>query len=116
MNTFFTDNIYILCQNNDELNRINNYIKKHKININYELIKSVKIDDSEVNTDRNKEYDNDYLNLCLKKYKDYKLNKNQISHIKSIKKILLDAINSKYKSITILEYDVYFHKNFFTIF
>lgn len=115
MNNFYSDNIYILYQNDNEVERIVNYIKYIHENIDfdfkYELIKASPIEDFDNSKyDRTKEYSNDYLNECLKKYIDYTLNSNQVSHIRSIRKILLDAIKNNYSSITLLEYDIYFHK------
>lgn len=106
MFTSIVDNTYILYSNDDEKNRINLYLQNY--NFNYELFKSDKTftENNKININNNI-YFNKYINF----YKNYKLNKNQISHINSIKNILLDAKNKNYKSIMILEYDIYFHKN-----
>jgi hypothetical protein len=106
MFTDIIDNIYILYSNDEEKNRIKLYLKNY--DIKYNLFKS---DNTFI--EQNKQYiKNDYyFNMYLKFYKNYKLNKNQISHINSIKNILLDSKKNDYKSILILEYDIYFHKN-----
>lgn len=105
MFTNIVDNIYILYSNDDEKNRICIYLQNY--NFNYKLFKSDETFIEKNKTNINNIYFNKYLNF----YKNYMLNKNQISHINSIKNILLDAKNKKYKSIMILEYDIYFHKN-----
>lgn len=105
MFTNVVNNVYILYSNDDEKNRIKIYLQNY--NINYELFKS-----DETFTEKNKTNVNDiYFNKYINFYKNYKLNKNQISHINSIKNILLNAKNNNYRSIMILEYDIYFHKN-----
>lgn len=102
------DNIYVLYSNDTEKERINNYFKKHNININYTLFKA---DITYKEHNKNKINNNFYFNKYLLFYKKYKLNKNQISHINSIKNILFNAKENNYKSILILEYDIYFHKD-----
>jgi hypothetical protein len=106
MFTKLVDNIYILYSNDSEKNRIILYLKNY--NIKYTLFKS-----DITFTEFNKQYikTDYYFNMYLKFYKNYKLNKNQISHINSIKNILNDSKKNNYKSILILEYDIYFHKN-----
>ena len=106
MFTDIVDNIYILYSNEDEKNRIILYLNNYNI-----IFKLVKSDSTFIQY--NKTYINNdyYFNTYNKYYNNYKLNKNQISHINSIKNILLDAKNNNYKNIMILEYDIYFHKN-----
>ena len=93
---------YVLYQNKNEkeifmkhniLTDIN-YFKSHIYN--YNKFKYTK-----------PEYDSKYDYI----YKN-KLNQNQCNHQYSIKKIIEDAINNNYDEIMILEYDVYFHKDF----
>lgn len=114
MNNIYTDNVYVLYQNDKEKERFTKYIEKSKIKINYELIKSIPCTDNDiiVNLERTINFSNNYFDLCLKNYKDYKLNNNQISHIKSICNILVDAINKNYDSICILEYDILINKEY----
>ena len=118
METLYTEKVFILYQNNNEKNRIENYLKKFNINIKYELIKSIKYDSNDnyiFNLSRTINFENEYFKKYLLYYQDYKLNKNQISHIKSIINIIEKAIKYNYESITIIEFDVYFHKNYETI-
>ena len=113
MNTFYTQHIYVLYQNENEYTRFKNYIEKYKIKLDYEMIKSVPVVlDENLNNKKNLNSTCKYLNNYMKRYINYKLNPKQISHIKSIKKIINNAIINNYDSITILEYDVLFHKNF----
>ena len=94
---------YILYQNDEELERF----KKHNIfkdNIYFKSkIFNIKNKDK-YNVPR---FDNKYNNFYNKK-----LNKNQLNHLYSIKTIIEDSIKNNYKEIMILEYDVYFHKEF----
>ena len=115
MNNIYTDNVYVLYQNEKEKERFINYIKESNIELNYQLIHSIPFeekDDVIPSFDRKLNFSNNYFELCLKNYKDYKLNSNQISHIKSICNILVDAINNNYDSICILEYDILINKDF----
>jgi hypothetical protein len=102
---FYSDKIYILYNLESEKKRIISYLKNY--NINYTLFKADKTYLKKEVFESKDGYHMMYINA----YKNYKLNKNQISHINSIKNILTDAINNNYNSITILEYDIYFHKN-----
>jgi len=115
MNNIYTDNVYVLYHNEEEKTRFINYIKSSDIKLNYQLIESIKCNEEDdiISTfDRKINFSNVYFENCLNNYKDYKLNKNQISHIKSICNILLDAIKNNYDSITILEYDILINKNY----
>ena len=110
MNTFYTNKVYILYQNDYEKDRIINYIKKFNIILDYKLFKSIDYDNT-INLKEEHISANLYFNKYIKLYNNYKINKNQISHSSSIIKILKDAVNSNYSSITILEYDIYFNNN-----
>ena len=115
MNNIYTDKVYVLYQNDKEKERFVNYISQNNIDLNYQLVLSIPYEEKDniiENFERKINFKNDYFNLCLKNYTSYKLNENQISHIKSICNILVDAINNNYKSITILEYDVLFNQNY----
>lgn len=115
MNNIYTDNVYILYQSDEEKKRFQNYVKEIDIDLNYQFILSIPYEEKDNiinNFERKINFSNNYFNLCLKNYSEYKLNINQISHIKSICNILVDAINKNYNSITILEYDVLFNKNY----
>jgi hypothetical protein len=103
-------NIIILYQNDSELDRIKKYLN----NINSNLLKNIiyfksyifkneKYNFNNINTS----YFNDYKNIYIKK-----LNQNQLNHLLSIKKILELSIKNRYDNIMILEYDIYFHKDF----
>lgn len=114
METLYTEKIFVLYQNDFEKDRIEKYIKKYNTTLEYELIKSIsfKKDDNYIfDLKRMVNFKNIYFNKYLSYYKNYKLNKNQISHIKSIINIIEKAIENNYKSIGIIEYDIYFHKN-----
>ena len=123
MDKFYTDNVYVLIQNNDEKQRFKNYISK--ININYNFFNSVKFNNNDLKDlylltkSKNINDINDINDINLQsyydKYKNYKLNRNQISHIKSIIGIIKDAIKNDYKSITILEYDIFVSKDLNTL-
>lgn len=115
MNNIYTDKVYVLYQNDIEKERFTKYIKDSKIDINYQMILSIEYEDKDeiIETfERKINFKNEYFENCLTNYTDYKLNKNQISHIKSICKILLDAIQNNYDSISILEYDILINKDF----
>jgi hypothetical protein len=107
--------IYILYQNNKELERIKSYMLKVNIfkdNIIYFKSKKFKSGDFKCKdifklNYKLDEYQIEYLCLYNKK-----LNKNQKNHLVSIKAILEDSIKNNYDQIMILEYDIYFHKNF----
>ncbi len=120
MDKFYTDNIYVLIKDNDERNRFESYISK--VNVNYDFFNSVKFNDTDLNDlfilTKSKNINNindSYLKNYYNKYKNYKLNRNQISHIKSIIGIIKDAIKNNYKSITILEYDIFVNKDLNTL-
>jgi hypothetical protein len=115
--------IIILYQNDEELNTIQEYIKNY-IN-NYTFIGSNNnfIQDNKIIYFKSYIYNNISVrknnNIAEYKYIDiYKkiytkeLNQRQLNHLLSIKKILELSIGENYESIMILEYDVYFHKNF----
>lgn len=111
----------ILYQNNEELNRIKDYIN----NILKGAINNI-IQDNKIIYFKSYIYNNNVNNINninnnIPKYKyiniykniyTKKLNQGQLNHLLSIKKILKLSIEENYKSIMILEYDVYFHKNF----
>lgn len=118
MNTLYTDKIFVLYQNDNEFNRFNNYVKNNKININYELIKSINFNsnDDYIFLQKRKVNFKDYnFNKYLDFFKNYKLNENQISHSKSIINILKKSIENNYNSIVILEYDIILNKNIFNL-
>lgn len=94
---------YILYQNEDELNRF----KKYNIFKDIIYYKS-KIFNNNI-TDK---YNIPSFNNKYKQFYNKKLNQNQLNHLYSIKSIIEDAINHNYNIIMILEYDVYFHKDF----
>uniref|UniRef100_A0A6C0J5R9 Glycosyl transferase family 25 domain-containing protein n=1 Tax=viral metagenome TaxID=1070528 RepID=A0A6C0J5R9_9ZZZZ len=113
MDKLYTNNVYVLIQDNNEKMRFENYISK--ININYTFFNSIKFNDNDLllltklrNIDN---FTKHYFKSYLGKYKNYKLNRNQISHIKSIIGIIKDAFKNDYNSITILEYDIFVHKD-----
>lgn len=110
MNKFYTDNIYVLYQNNSEYDRFINYTSTFPFI--FEMISSVPVDNTKIlETKKLNINNNEYLKLYIDRYKERTLNKNMISHIESIIKILKNALANNYKSITILEYDVFFHKD-----
>ena len=105
---------YILYQNSKEYDRIKEYLQKTVNNLFEDIIyfKSHIYENTKYNyNDINTKYYDIYKNI----YKN-KLNQNQLNHLLSIKKILEDSIDKKYDSIMILEYDIYFHKNFTKLF
>ena len=108
---------FVLYQNDNELNRFNKYlpigIKKLFEDIVY--FKSHIYENTKYNYNNININNINYVDVYKKIYKN-KLNKNQLNHLLSIKKILENSLEKKYDSILILEYDVYFHKNFFEIF
>lgn len=111
MNKFYTDKIYVLYQNNNEKDRFKQYIERNKININYSMFKSIENTKNINKTNSKTNINDEKFNKYIKYYNNYKLNENQNSHILSFIKILEDAIKNNFKSITILEYDIYVNKN-----
>jgi len=109
---FYTDNVYILYSTKEEYIRFKNYIKLSNFKINYTMFKSLKLD--QYKYFKNKLFERD-INKYTEWYntfsKELLLNENQKSHIYSIIQIIEDAVLKNYNSITILEYDILFHKN-----
>ena len=106
--------IIILYQNDNELNRIKEYLK----NINNNLFEDVIFFKSHIYNNCKYNYNNinvKYYDIYKKIYKN-KLNQNQLNHLLSIKKILELSIDCNYNNIMILEYDIYIHKNFIELF
>jgi hypothetical protein len=102
---------FILYQNENELNRFNKYLPTDIKNLFEDIIyfKSCIYENTKYNF--NNINNINYFDIYKKIYKN-KLNKNQLNHLLSIKKILEEALKKNYDSIFILEYDVYFSKNF----
>lgn len=94
--------IYLLYQNENE----KDIFMKHNIFNNIIFFKSY-IYNNEIFDYNEPKYDKKYDYI----YKN-NLNQNQKNHQYSIKLILEDAIKNNYNEIMILEYDVYFHKDF----
>lgn len=101
---------FILYQNDNELNRFNKYLQTDIKNLFEDIIyfkshiyENIKYNFNQINNIYINIYKNIYIN---------KLNKNQLNHLVTIKKILEEALENNYDSILILEYDVYFSKNF----
>ena len=115
MNKFYTDHLYVLYQNNAEYNRFINYIVD--FSFTFDMISSIQVQDmNPIQTFNLVDYNtNQYLKLYIDRYKNRQLNINMISHIKSIIKIIQNAIDNNYESITILEYDVFFHKDIYNL-
>jgi GR25 family glycosyltransferase involved in LPS biosynthesis len=98
------ENIFVLCQNDDEKMIFESNYKKANMSFKYTIIYS----DYELNYNIGDKVvkDNFYINRYVK------LNKEQYSHYYSFIKIFNIAIENNYDKICIFEYDVYFHKNF----
>jgi GR25 family glycosyltransferase involved in LPS biosynthesis len=103
------ENVFVLCQNDEEKLIFESSYKKANMSFNYTIIYS----DYKLNYDiGTKKVNNDFIrnNFYENRYK--KLNNAQYSHYYSFIKIFNIAIKNNYNKICILEYDVYFHKNF----
>mgnify|MGYP001395491651 CR=1 FL=1 len=105
---------FILYQNNNELNRFNKYLPPDIKILFGEIIyfKSHIYKNTQYDY---KQIDINYFNIYKNIYKN-KLNQNQLNHLLSIKKIIELASHKNYESIMILEYDVYFNKNFIELY
>lgn len=109
--------IFVLHQNDKELKRFQDYLNKYSYiyeNIYNNIIyfKSFFYINEKYNFDNfDINFISNYKNIYTKK-----LNQNQLNHLLSIKKILEISIEKKYDNIMILEYDIYFHKNFNKLF
>ena len=111
--------IIILYQNNSELNRFINY--HSKLNLLNDILyfksyifKNIKYKYENLNNNY-KNINNNFLYNYKKIYKN-ELNQPQLNHLLSIKKILELSIEKEFNSIMILEYDIYFHKDFKELF
>ena len=98
--------VIVLYQNDIEQTRFKKYLPKLDLFNNIIYFKS--------HIFKNNKYNYNNFDINNKYYGIYKnkLNKNQLNHLLSIKKIIELSIDNNYDSIMILEYDVYFHKNF----
>jgi len=105
---------FMLYQNENELDRFNKYLPVDIKNLFGDIIyfKSHIYENTKYNFNH---IDINYFDIYKEIYKN-KLNKNQLNHLLSIKKILEDSINKKYDSIMILEYDIYFNKDFIELY
>lgn len=110
-NKFFTDNVYILYSTDEEYLRFKNYCDSTNFKIDCQMFKS-EIQEKYCNI-KNDNFLKDIKSFqnFFKHNKNSKLNSNQKSHIYSFINILNDAIEKKYESICILEYDILFHKD-----
>jgi GR25 family glycosyltransferase involved in LPS biosynthesis len=106
------ENVFVLCQNDEEKLIFESSYKKANMSFNYTIIYSdyklsYPTGNNNIDSIKNKFYKN---NFYENRYK--KLNEAQYSHYYSFIKIFNIAIENNYNKICILEYDVYFHKNF----
>jgi GR25 family glycosyltransferase involved in LPS biosynthesis len=98
--------IYILYQNDGELDRF----KK------YNILKDVIYFKSHIYNQEKYKFTKIEHDIFYKQRYQLLLNKNQCNHLLSIKNILENAIKNNYDEIMILEYDVYFHKDFIKLY
>lgn len=96
--------IYLIYQNEIEVER---FKKNNFFNLNIIFFKSFIFSNTKYNYNNIPIY-NKFYDIY---YKD-DINSNQSNHQLTIKMILEDAIDNDYKEIMILEYDIYFHKNY----
>ena len=107
-------NVYILYQNDEEMKRFKNHIPSDFCNeFNLKYFKSYIF--KNFNNFNYNNFNYSFLDTYKTIYRN-KLNNNQLNHLLSIKKILEDSLKHKYESIMILEYDVFFHKDFMNLF
>ena len=102
------ENVFVLCQNDEEKLIFESSYKKANMSFNYTIIYS----DYELNYDIGTKKVNNFGRNLFYENRYKKLNDAQYSHYYSFIKIFNIAIKNNYNKICILEYDVYFHKNF----
>jgi len=102
------ENVFVLCQNDEEKLIFESSYKKANMSFNYTIIYS----DYELNYDIGTKKVNNFGRNLFYENRYKKLNDAQYSHYYSFIKIFNIAIKNNYDKICILEYDVYFHKNF----